>query len=117
MQTIAVRDFDITFSDMALKRFIDSYGVCIAHTYFATLVSYNYGRLFENADYKLRPLSAITLNKLSALIAAQKIWNPTVSELSEFFVQLEHLKYKRDKDGNLIIDKPINSNILTRIIQ
>jgi hypothetical protein len=116
MQTVAVRDFDITFSDKAINMFIDEKGVCIAHTYFATMRSYHIGRLFENSNYLFRKPAVDAFINIAELIKAKKIWNPSISELSDYFTHLENLKYKIDEKGNIVIDKAGNKNIVCRTL-
>jgi hypothetical protein len=95
-QTLAVRDYDIVFSEDALARLQTESGLMIAHTYFAYTGENHEGRLFKNEALELRSEAKEALERLGKKIKANQIWNPTISELADFFKKFESITYIKD---------------------
>lgn len=112
-QTLAVRDFDIAFSEEAIDTLLRENGALIAHTYFAYLGVNHPGRLFEDRSWTIRKDAREGFERLSKLIKERKIWNPTLREMEEFHRQFEGIEYSK-KGDNLIVN---NFNGITRIIE
>lgn len=92
-QTLAVRDYDVVFSEEALARLQTESGLMIAHTYFSYTGENHEGRLFKNEALEQRLEAKQALERLGKKIQANQIWNPTVSELADFFKKFESITY------------------------
>ena len=115
-QTVAIRDFDITFSRKSIENFIKECGLLIAHTYFGTLRDSHKGRFFLDDNYEIRPEVEENFKVISQLISKGKIWNPTISQLKEYFLIVEQIEYEHDIDGDIVIKNDISSKLVKRKI-
>ena len=115
-QTVAIRDFDISFSKKSIEDFVQDNGLLIAHTYFATLRNSHEGRFFKDDNYMIRPEVEDNFNEIGQLIREGKIWNPTISQLKDYFIILEHIEFKHDLVGDIVIKNDKSSTIFKRKI-
>lgn len=112
-QSVSIRDFDICFSDLALKNLVQQKGILIAHTYFAYLGKNHEGRLFENESGAFRKTAKDAFIRLGIKIKNQEIWNPTISEMKELFDNFHQLEYVLEQN-NLVIK---NFNGIKRVVE
>jgi len=96
-QTLAVKDFTNTFSNENLDLISKEGGLCIAHTYFAFLEAHHYGRMFMNTTGEISNEINKTFGNIGQYIRDEKIWNPTLKELAEYFDRFKHLEYELDE--------------------
>ncbi|TDQ19614.1 hypothetical protein DFQ04_1438 [Algoriphagus boseongensis] len=94
-QTLAIRDFDIAFSELALDALKDESGVVIAHTYFAYTGQNHEGRLFEDESWNLRVEAKKGFERVGKMVKEGKLWNPTLREMHSFYKHLEEIEYEK----------------------
>ncbi|OOG74589.1 hypothetical protein [Algoriphagus sp. A40] len=103
-QTLAVRDYEIAFSENSLKKFSAEAGVVIAHTYLAYTGQNHQGRLFEDDSWRIRPEAQKGFERVAMLIQNKQLWNPTLREMHLFYSGLDKVEYGRKGDDLIIIN-------------
>ncbi len=101
-QTISVKDLETVFSRISIDKLCRESGLMIAHTYFAFLGKNHPGRFFLDETGSLNPGPEQNLRYLGELISFEKIWNPTVNELTVYHRKLMDLTFFTD-NGKLHI--------------
>lgn len=99
-QTLEMLDFKKSLSEKNLNTLIDEKGIFIAHTYFSVPMKYHIGRLFLD-DNNTNPKVSENFKILGEKIENQEIWNPTLSELIEYWKNFETLILDIDSQGEL----------------
>lgn len=95
-QTLSVRDFDVVFSEEALENLQRESGLMIAHTYFSYTGENHEGRIFKNDSGEIRSEAKSALERLAKKIQAGQIWNPTITELSQYFLKFDSISYHKE---------------------
>lgn len=99
-QTLEMLDFQKSLSKNNIDTLIKEKGVFIAHTYFSVPMEYHTGRLissYKTIDQKVSE----NFNLLGEKIKNKEIWNPTLSELIEYWSSFEKVILDIDHNGNL----------------
>jgi len=99
-QTLEMLDFKNSLSQENLDNLISEKGVFIAHTYFSVPMDYHAGKLFslpKTIDVEVSDNFKFLGNK----IKNKQIWNPTLSELIEYWGNFEKVIFDIDIDGNI----------------
>lgn len=110
-QTLEMLDFKKSLSEENINTLINEKGVFIAHTYFSVPIEYHNGRLFSSPiiiDEKV----AENFKFLAAKIVNSEIWNPTLTELINYWSGFEKVLLDIDNDG-LVFEKN-KSNLIFR---
>ncbi|KQO20422.1 hypothetical protein ASF10_17245 [Flavobacterium sp. Leaf82] len=99
-QTLEMLDFKKSLSTENINTLINEKGVFIAHTYFSVPMKYHDGKLFltpATIDHKV----AENFKYLGSTIKNNQIWNPTLTELIEYWADFEKLVFDIDREGNI----------------
>lgn len=99
-QTLEMLDFKKSLSEKNIDLLINEKGVFIAHTYFSVPMEYHNGKLFSSPA-KIDVKVTERFKNLSDKIKNKEIWNPTLSELIEYWKGFEKVIFDVDSDGNL----------------
>ncbi|WP_428231292.1 hypothetical protein [Flavobacterium sp.] len=99
-QTIEMLDFKKSLSQQNIQSLISEKGVFIAHTYFSVPMEYHVGRLFSTPAIIDQKVSE-NFKYLGAKIKSKDIWNPTLSELIEYWANFEKVILDIDLNGNI----------------
>jgi hypothetical protein len=99
-QTLEMLDFKKSLSEKNMNSLINEKGVFIAHTYFSVPMEYHKGKLFS-LPTKIDEKVAERFKFLSNKIKNQEIWNPTLTELVEYWANFEKVIFDIDHQGNL----------------
>lgn len=101
-QTVEMLDFKKSLSEQNLQSLISEKGVFIAHTYFSVPMKYHMGKLFSSPteiDLKVEE----RFNSLSEKIKSREIWNPTLTELVEYWKGFERVVLDIDSNGFVFV--------------
>ena len=101
-QTIEMVDFEKSMSLKNIDKLIAEKGVFIAHTYFATPISYHAGKIFRNQN-TIENHAVENFAYLGEKILTQEIWNPTINELINYLSNFEHIILDIDNEGKIIV--------------
>ena len=112
-QTLEMVDFKKALSPKNVDLFCKQSGVFIAHTYFSVDMKHYSGKLFKNAGVLDEEVDS-NFKNLSNKIQKNILWNPTLSELIEYFNIFEKIVFDVDQDGIIFIKT--NTNIPSRVI-
>ena len=99
-QTLEMLDFKKSLSQENINTLIQEKGVFIAHTYFSVPLEYHGGKLFSTPttiDSKVSDNFKFLGNK----IKNQEIWNPTLTELIDYWANFEKVIFDIDIEGNI----------------
>jgi hypothetical protein len=99
-QTLEMLDFKKSLSHENINTLIQEKGVFIAHTYFSVPLEYHGGKLFSTPttiDSKVSDNFKFLGNK----IKNQEIWNPTLTELIDYWANFEKVIFDIDIEGNI----------------
>ncbi|WJS95115.1 hypothetical protein NYQ10_01380 [Flavobacterium johnsoniae] len=105
-QTLEMLDFQKSLSSSNIETLINEKGVFIAHTYFSVPMHYHVGKLFSTPE-KINEKVFENFKLLGTKIQNKEIWNPTLSELVEYWKIFETLVLNIDKNGNLFTENSI----------
>lgn len=110
-QTIEMLNFKKSLSEKNIDLLINEKGVFVAHTYFSVPMEYHSGKLFLSPT-KIDEKVAERFRFLSEKIKNNEVWNPTLSELIEYWQGFEKIVFDIDIEGNLF--EKSNSGLLMR---
>lgn len=99
-QTLEMLDFKKSLSEENINTLINESGVFIAHTYFSVPMHYHKGKLFVTSEMIDEEVSE-NFKFLGNKIKNNEIWNPTLSELIDYWSGFEKLQFDIDLQGNL----------------
>jgi hypothetical protein len=99
-QTLEILDFKKSLAPENIKKLIRDSGVFIAHTYFSVPMHYHKGRMFSTPAIIDREVFE-NFKFLGDKIKSNEIWNPTLTELIEYWSGFEKLIFDIDHEGNL----------------
>ncbi|MCC9061705.1 hypothetical protein [Flavobacterium piscisymbiosum] len=99
-QTLEMLDFKKSLSEKNIQTLINEKGVFIAHTYFSVPMEYHCGKLFSSPT-KIDEKVAERFQFLSKKIKNKEIWNPTLSELIEYWQGFEKIVFDINGEGIL----------------
>lgn len=91
-QTVEMTDFIASLSDDNIESLIMEKGVVIAHTYFSVPMDYHTGKFLSYGQVNEKVAS--NFRSLGEKIKNNRIWNPTLSELADYWSNFE--KYSLD---------------------
>lgn len=114
-QTLAVKNWALAFGQ-PLELLLKEKGVSILHTYFAFLGTHHKYPLFNSPEGQISREVRDAFKKIADLIENGEVWNPTLSEFSEFLKEMEKTVI-RLKDGKPVIDLPWNDKNLIREVK
>lgn len=106
-QTLEMLDFQKSLSKENLNTLINEKGVFIAHTYFSVPLEYHKGKLFSTPDTIDQKVSE-NFRYLGTKIKNKEIWNPTLSELIEYWSGFEKIVLDIQSNGNLFLKTDTN---------
>ena len=101
-QTIEMVDFISALSPNNMDAFIDASGLFIAHTYFSVNTN-NYAGKLINSDTTLNEKVVSNFNYLAQKIEQKRLWNPTLSQLLEFYTKYQNTVLDMDENGTIFI--------------
>jgi hypothetical protein len=113
-QTIEMVDFKTALCKSNIDSLINESGIFIAHTYFSVNMKHYEGKLI-NSDGTLNQKVVDNFSYLSNKIQNNKIWNPTLSALLDFYKKFQNTSFDIDEKGTIFIKN--NLNIPSRTIQ
>jgi len=99
-QTLEMLDFKNSLSQENINTLISEKGIFIAHTYFSVPMEYHTGKLFstpETIDSEVFGNFKFLGNK----IKNHEIWNPTLTELIDYWANFEKVIFDVDVEGNV----------------
>lgn len=99
-QTLEMLDFKKSLSRENLDNLINEKGVFIAHTYFSVPMEYHLGKLFSTPK-TIDSEVAKNFQFLGTKIKNQEIWNPTLTELIDYWANFEKVIFDIDIEGNI----------------
>lgn len=106
-QTLEMLDFRKSLSHENIDTLTNEKGVFIAHTYFSVPLEYHTGKLLSTPT-KIDEKVSENFKYLANKIRNNQIWNPTLSELIEYWADFERVVFDVDYEGN-IFEKSITS--------
>jgi len=109
-QTLEMVDFKKSLSAQNVDTLISERGVFIAHTYFSVPMEYHNGRLFADSNTIDQKVSE-NFRYLGNKIENKEIWNPTLSELIEYWKGFEKMVLDIDLNGNIFVIKNIDLQV------
>ncbi|MBC7641257.1 MAG: hypothetical protein H7174_02780 [Flavobacterium sp.] len=112
-QTLEMIDFRTSLDKKNINLLIKESGIFIAHTYFSANAKHYSGKLFVQENI-LDPEVVCNLEYLSDKIHENKIWNPTLSELVNYWSNFEKTIIDVDSNGEIVLVN--KSNLICRII-
>lgn len=110
-QTLEMLDFKKSLSHENINTLINEKGVFIAHTYFSVPMEYHEGKLFSTETTIDKKVSE-NFKYLGYKIKSNQIWNPTLTELIEYWSDFEKLVLDIDLEGNIF--EKSNTNLQKR---
>jgi len=102
-QTIEMLDFRKSLSKNNIETLISEKGIFIAHTYFSVPMEYHSGRLFSDSKTIDSKVSE-NFKFLGEKIKNKEIWNPTLTELIEYWKNFESVVLNIDQNGGLFTE-------------
>lgn len=99
-QTLEMLDFKKSLSEENINTLINESGVFIAHTYFSVPMHYHIGKLFSTSEMIDEKVTE-NFKFLGDKIKENEIWNPTITELLEYWSEFEKLIFDIDIEGNI----------------
>ncbi|UTN04591.1 hypothetical protein L0669_01510 [Flavobacterium bizetiae] len=99
-QTLEMLDFKKSLSQENIDLLINEKGVFIAHTYFSVPMEYHNGKLFSTPTTIDKNVSE-NFKYLGVKIKNDQIWNPTLTELIEYWKDFEKVIFDIDLQGNM----------------
>ncbi|QLC67512.1 hypothetical protein LPB248_14725 [Flavobacterium sp. LPB0248] len=101
-QTLEMLDFKKSLSKSNLNILMNEKGVFIAHTYFSVPMEYHIGRMFSD-DKRINADVSANFKFLGEKIKNNEIWNPTLSELIEYWQKFEKIVLDIKPDQSLFL--------------
>lgn len=105
-QSIAIKNYVHAFSEEMLADFASNAGVCIAHTYLASMEQHHTGRLFINETGQTREETRQAWMHMGRYISEKKVWNPTIYELATWLKKFSAISFSINQDGEIIYRGP-----------
>ncbi|SHG58586.1 hypothetical protein [Flavobacterium johnsoniae] len=105
-QTLEMLDFQKSLSVNNIETLIKEKGIFIAHTYFSVPMEYHKGKLFSSENVIDKKVSD-NFKVLGEKIQNKEIWNPTLTELIEYWMKFEDTILDIDLDGMLSVKKDL----------
>ena len=108
-QTLEMVDFKKALSKKNIDDLIQEKGIFIAHTYFSVPMSYHTGRMFATPN-TIDAFVAGNFNYLGAKIVNNEIWNPTLTELVEYWSNFDTVVLDIDLNGVVFVKNKTDLN-------
>jgi hypothetical protein len=102
-QTVDLNDWINPLKPDRIDEFIKNHGVVILHTYNSSNFSYHKNRFFNSDESKLA-LIQDNLNYIGYKIELGEIWNPTITELVDYYSKFEDIRIKFNEFGVLDVN-------------
>lgn len=112
-QAIEMVDFTKALCKENIDSLVQDSGLFIAHTYFSVNMNHYKGKLI-NSDNSLNENVVSNFNYLAQKVTEKAIWNPTLSELLDFYKNFQDIVFDIDEKGIIFIKN--NTNIPSRSI-
>lgn len=106
-QTIEMVDFITALSKQNIDSLIEESGLFIAHTYFSVNMKHYAGKLIHT-DGSLNEKVVSNFDYLAQKIQQKAIWNPTLSQLLEFYKNYQNTLFDIDEKGTIFIKNNFN---------
>lgn len=110
-QTLEMLDFKKSLSQENINTLISEKGVFIAHTYFSVPMKYHIGKLFSTPT-AIDQEVCDNFKFLGSKIKNNEIWNPTLTELIEYWDDLKNVVFDIDPEGHIF--EKTNTNLQMR---
>jgi hypothetical protein len=112
-QTLELLDFIETFNKKSIDLLISERGMFIGHTYFSVPMDYHDGKILKSKG-KINSKVEDNFKYLGEKITCNEIWNPTLSQLINFYNNYQNTYFDIDEKGTIFIIE--NQNIPYRSI-
>ncbi|MBC7523066.1 MAG: hypothetical protein H7239_01295 [Flavobacterium sp.] len=112
-QTLEMLDFKKSLKKENIDLLILENGVFIAHTYFSVPLKYHRGKLFKS-ETSIDSEVKHNFTYLGQKIKNNEIWNPTLSELIDYWSKFEKIILDVNQVGEIVIKN--NEDLVFRII-
>jgi hypothetical protein len=109
-QTLEMLDFQKSLSKQNIEDLINEKGVFIAHTYFSVPMEYHRGKLFSSEN-KIDQKVSENFKILGEKVQNKEIWNPTLSELIEYWNDFEKAIFDIEPNGSVFVSNNIDLQI------
>ncbi len=101
-QTIAIKSYTHAFAEETLDDFVKNSGVCIAHTYLASMEQHHTGRLFTDESGQIEEETRLAWMRMGRYIRENQIWNPTIHELAAWMRKFSTISFSSNEAGDII---------------
>jgi len=101
-QTLELLDFIETFNKKSIDLLISENGMFIGHTYFSVPMDYHDGKIF-NSKGGINSIVEDNFKYLGEKISGNEIWNPTLSQLLDFYKNYQNTYFDGDENGIIFI--------------
>lgn len=108
-QTLEMVDFKKALSKKNIDDLIQEKGIFIAHTYFSVPMTYHTGRMFATPN-TIDTVVAGNFTYLGAKIINNEIWNPTLTELVEYWSNFDTVVLDIDLNGVVFVKNKTDLN-------
>jgi hypothetical protein len=108
-QTLEIVDFKKALSKKNIDDLIQEKGIFIAHTYFSVPMTYHTGRMFATPN-TIDTVVAGNFNYLGTKIINDEIWNPTLTELVEYWSNFDTVVLDIDLNGVVFVKNKTDLN-------
>lgn len=101
-QTLEFLDFVNALNKKSVDQFISEKGMFVGHTYFSVPLEYHDGKLYTKSG-EINPIVDANFEYLGQNISENKIWNPTLIELVEFWKDFNKIVFQISENGEISI--------------
>lgn len=112
-QAIEMVDFTKALCKENIDALVADSGLFVAHTYFSVNMNHYKGKLI-NSDNSLNENVVSNFKYLAQKVAEKSLWNPTLSELLDYYKKFQETVFDIDAKGTIFIKN--NTNIPSRSI-
>lgn len=106
-QTLEMVDFKKALEEKNIDLLIKEKGVFIAHTYFSVPMTYHIGKMFSTPN-AIDKVVVANFKKLGIKIKDKQIWNPTLSELVDYWSNFDDILLNTNELGEIIVKNNVD---------
>lgn len=111
-QTVEVHDFVNTFSIENVNKLIEQKGMCLAHTYFASIDGRQKGRIFKNSSGSYSLGIEEVFSNLNKRAKKEEIWISKITDVVDYFNLFNSIEYDIDKQGYIYLKSNNHDHLL-----